>query len=130
MSKSPTPGIPRPERLRFPRAARIRLGREFALVRARGRTVQGRFLRLSVVMDRAVEATRFGLVTSKRVGGAVIRNRVRRRLREICRLHRALLAPGWLVVVVAKPAAAGATFSELRDEWLILARRLPILSGS
>lgn len=81
-------------------------------------------------MDRAVEATRFGLVTSKRVGGAVIRNRVRRRLREICRLHRALLAPGWLVVVVAKPAAAGATFSELRDEWLILARRLPILSGS
>ena len=99
-------------------------------MRARGRTVQGRFLRLSVVMDRAVEATRFGLVTSKRVGGAVIRNRVRRRLREICRLHRAMLAPGWLVVVVAKPAAAEATFSELRDEWLILGRRLPILSGS
>jgi ribonuclease P protein component len=92
--------------------------------------VQGRFLRLSIALDRAAEATRFGIVASKRVGGAVIRNRVRRRLREICRLHRALLAPGWLVVVVAKPAAAGATFSELRDEWLILARRLPILSGS
>jgi hypothetical protein len=41
-----------------------------------------------------------------------------------------MLAPGWLVVVVAKPAAAKASFSELREEWLILARRLPILSGS
>jgi ribonuclease P protein component len=92
--------------------------------------VQGRFLRLSVAPNRGAGAVRFGLVTSKRVGGAVIRNRVRRRMREICRLHRAILAPEWLVVVVAKPAAARATFSELRDEWLILARRLPILSGS
>jgi RNase P protein component len=41
-----------------------------------------------------------------------------------------MLAPGWLVVVVAKSAAAEASFAELREEWLILARRLPILSGS
>jgi RNase P protein component len=41
-----------------------------------------------------------------------------------------MLAPGWLIVVVAKPAAVEASFSELREEWLILARRLPILSGS
>jgi RNase P protein component len=41
-----------------------------------------------------------------------------------------MLAPGWLIVVVAKSAAGKASFSELRDEWLILARRLPILSGS
>jgi ribonuclease P protein component len=130
VSKSPTPGIPRPERLRFPRAARIRLGREFGLVRSEGRSVQGRFLRLSAARDPAGGGTRFGLVTSRRIGGAVVRNRVRRRLREICRLHRRKLAPGWLVVVAAKSAAAEASFSELREEWLILARRLPILSGS
>jgi ribonuclease P protein component len=92
--------------------------------------VQGRLLRLTAASDPAAGATRFGLVTSRRVGGAVIRNQVRRRLREICRLHRAMVARGLLVVVVAKPAAAGASFSELREEWLILARRLPILSGS
>jgi len=92
--------------------------------------VQGRFLRLSAARDPGGSGTRFGLVTSRRVGGAVIRNRVRRRLREICRLHRRMLAPGWLVVVVAKSAAAEASFAELREEWLILARRLPILSGS
>ena len=99
-------------------------------MRSEGRSVQGRLLRLSAAKDPAGGGSRFGLITSRRVGGAVIRNRIRRRLREICRLHRATLAPGWLVVVVAKPAAAGASFSELREEWLILARRLPILSGS
>ena len=92
--------------------------------------MQGRLLRLSAARDPAGGGTRFGLVTSRRVGGAVIRNRVRRRLREICRLHRTMIAPGWLVVVVAKSAAAEASFSELREEWLILARRLSILSGS
>jgi ribonuclease P protein component len=60
----------------------------------------------------------------------VTRNRLRRRLREICRLHRTLLVPGWLVVVIAKSAAAQASFLQLREEWLILARRLSILSGS
>jgi ribonuclease P protein component len=99
-------------------------------VRAQGRSVQGRLLRLSAAPNPADGATRFGLITSRRVGRAVIRNRVRRRLREICRLHRAMIAHGWLVVVVAKSAAAEASFSELREEWLILTRRLPILSGS
>lgn len=69
---------------------------------------------------------RFGIVTSKRVGNAVVRNRVRRRLREICRLHRPELRPDAMVVVVAKPAGAAATFQELHEEWLILARRLSI----
>jgi ribonuclease P protein component len=64
------------------------------------------------------------------LGGAVERNRVRRKLREICRLHRELLAPGFLVVVIAKPPAARASFSEMQEEWLILSRRLSILSGS
>jgi len=99
-------------------------------VRSQGRSVQGRFLRLSAVPDPASGRTRFGLITSRRVGDAVIRNRVRRRLREICRLHRTFLDPGWLVVVVAKSSAAKASFSELREEWLILAQRLSILSGS
>ena len=99
-------------------------------MRGQGRSVQGRLLRLTAASDPAGAASRFGLVTSRRVGGAVIRNRVRRRLREICRLHRAMVAPGWLIVVVAKSAAAEASFSELREEWLILARRLSILSGS
>jgi ribonuclease P protein component len=130
VSKSISPATPKPDRFRFPHAARVRLSREFALVRKDGRSVQGRLLRLSVLAEPNDGATRFGFVTSKRVGGAVVRNRVRRRLREICRLQRPGILPGWLVVTVAKSAAAEAEFAELREEWLLLARRLSILPRS
>lgn len=73
---------------------------------------------------------RIGLVTSKRVGGAVVRNRTRRRLREISRSQLPLIAPGLLVVVVAKSSAAEAPFADLKAEWLLLARRLSIFADS
>ena len=92
-------------------------------MRAEGRSAQGRLLRLTAAPGSAGEMARFGLITSRRLGGAVVRNRVRRRLREICRLHRAMVVPGWLVVATAKTAAAEASFCELREEWLLLARR-------
>lgn len=55
---------------------------------------------------------RYGFVTSKRLGGAVVRNRVRRRLREIARETPA--AQGYDIVLSAKVAAASAEFSALR----------------
>jgi ribonuclease P protein component len=99
-------------------------------VRSQGHSAQGRLLRLSVARDPAGGETRFGLITSRRLGEAVTRNRIRRRLREICRLHRPWVESGLLVVVAAKPMATNASFQELREEWLLLARRLSILSGS
>jgi ribonuclease P protein component len=51
-------------------------------------------------------AVRFGISTSKRVGGAVVRNRVRRRIREILRADAARLRPGWDVLIVARPQSA------------------------
>lgn len=71
-------------------------------------------------------ASRIGIITSKRVGGAVVRNKVRRRLRELARVTLSQIVPGCLIVIVAKSAAANATFQELKAEWLLLARRLSI----
>lgn len=130
MLKSTTPATPRPRKYGFPRSARIREGREFALLREEGRVAQGQFLRVSALRTSETAPSRFGIITSRRVGGAVARNRVRRRLREICRLHRDLAAPGFLVVIVAKSAAAASSFAALREEWLLLTRRLSILPGS
>jgi len=73
---------------------------------------------------------RAGIITSKRVGGAVVRNKVRRRLRELIRASRGGFPAGGLIVVIAKPGAAAASFEELRAEWLLLARRLSILPPS
>jgi len=59
---------------------------------------------------------RLGVVCGRRVGTAVARNRVRRRLREIVRQTPDLFRDGWWLVVVAQPAGAGADFGALARE--------------
>lgn len=73
------------------------------------------------------EPWRAGFVTSGRLGGAVVRNRVRRRLREIVRSHQDQLRQGFWFVIIARHEAATASYRELEDEWLRLARRASIL---
>ncbi len=58
---------------------------------------------------------RVGFVVSKAVGNAVVRNRVKRRLRHLCRDQVSTLQPGSLTVVRATPGAATATFGELES---------------
>ena len=70
---------------------------------------------------------RVGLITSRRIGNAVMRNRVRRRLREIVRLCRPRLNDGFWIVLIARRPAALAEFKEIEREWLSLARRASIL---
>lgn len=114
-------------RLCLPRSARLTRGAEFARVRAEGRTEHGRLMMCSVVRSGDGELARVGFITSRRVGSAVVRNRVRRRLREIVRADRPLLVRGSWVVLIARAAAAGATFDSLRDEWRRLAKRAGLL---
>jgi ribonuclease P protein component len=64
---------------------------------------------------------RFGFTVSKKVGGAVVRNGVRRRLREIVRLNQSAFPPGRCYVIVARPEAATATFTALHDDLLGIA---------
>jgi ribonuclease P protein component len=70
------------------------------------------------------------VVVSRRVGGAVIRNRVKRRLREIYRHELPHLKSGLWLIITAKPAAASASSEELRREWLRLGGRLSIFTDS
>ncbi len=114
-------------RFRFPADRRIRLSRDFARVRAEGRTVRGGLLMLAVLPVEGEIPLRVGLVTSKRIGGAVVRNRIRRRLREIVRRHQHALEKGHWLVVIARPAAARADFATLQSEWLRLAERADLL---
>jgi ribonuclease P protein component len=114
-------------RFRFPAARRLKLSREFDRVRKEGSTVGGGLLMLGVLPVEGEKSFRLGLITSRRVGGAVVRNRVRRRLREIIRRHQHTLTHGVWVVVVARPAAAGANSAPLEAEWLRLAGRAGLI---
>lgn len=71
---------------------------------------------------------RVGVTVSKKLGKAVIRNRVRRRLREIYRLNEQRFTPGWDIVVVARTRAVGADFRKLSDAYLSLAEKAGILA--
>lgn len=71
---------------------------------------------------------RVGITVSKKLGGAVVRNRVRRRLREIYRLHEPDFRPGWDIVVVARSRAVNAGFPELSRAYLSLAERAGLLA--
>lgn len=70
---------------------------------------------------------RIGLVTPRNVGGAVERNRIRRRLREIFRRQLPQIFPDRWVIVLVKTGATSLSFSDLQEECLLLARKLSIL---
>ena len=95
-----------------------------------GRAQRGALMTLGVLALAKEESIGFraGFVTSKRVGGAVVRNRLRRRLREIVRRNQHALRSGIWIVIVARPAAAQARYAALEDEWLLLAKRAFILA--
>ena len=98
-------------------------------MRRDGQSFHGKFIVLSVLKNLPSAEVRVGLITSRRVGGAVVRNRVRRRLREIVRAARPNIIAGTWLTVVARQAAANATLQILATEWHQLARRSFILAA-
>ena len=115
-------------RLFFPRARRLTLPSHFAQVKKEGEAVRGQFLTLGFLTVEQSTPFQAGIVTSRRVGEATVRNRVRRRLRDIVRTEQSLVKNGVWVVVIARPAAVRASYAALRDEWLRLVKRASILA--
>ncbi|TDU66639.1 ribonuclease P protein component [Prosthecobacter fusiformis] len=113
--------------MRLPSRLHLKESRDFARIKEKGRSQAGRFFVLALLRDDSVADFQFGLVTSKRLGKAVVRNRVRRQLREIIRAHRAEIAPGWQFVTIARWRAADADFADLEQDWLRLAKRQGLL---
>jgi len=113
--------------LSFPKQRRLTRASEYERVKREGLVRRGKLLTLSATVVEDSGLCRVGFVTSRRLGSAVVRNRVRRRLREIVRQHQHDLRQDFWIVLIAKRNAAIASYRALEDEWLRLARRASIL---
>lgn len=98
---------------------------EFARVRNEGPSVAGRLIVLSAAtLSNPDEASKFGIICTKKIGCAVIRNRLRRRVREIIRANGDQFQKGVHLVCVLRWRATEATFTELEKDWVKSARKL------
>ncbi|GAA5145265.1 hypothetical protein GCM10025768_02270 [Microbacterium pseudoresistens] len=105
------------------RPNRLVRGDDYRTVVRRGRRFGGARVVISVLFTGENRPARFGFIVSKQVGNAVVRNTVRRRLKDVCLRCLPTLPDGTDVVIRANPAAASAPFSELlSDVHRVLAR--------
>jgi ribonuclease P protein component len=116
-----------PRLLRFCRAARIKQGRDFRRVRQGGERLAVGCLIANWQRLPAEASSRLGVITASRIGGAVVRNRARRLLRETFRLHRHKLAAPVDLVLVARPSIAGKGFAEVERDFLTAVRKARLL---
>jgi len=106
----------------FPRQQRIVRGSDYRAIYGTGLKLNSeRFVLFG--RENSLDRHRLGITVSRKVGGAVVRNRVKRLFREIFRKSSADLPKHFDLVVNAKRACADVSYSDLRAEFICAARR-------
>jgi ribonuclease P protein component len=103
------------EGAKFPKQARLRKRPEFLRVSHAGRKLRSsHFVIISESNER--EETRLGVTVSAKVGNSVVRNRIKRLLREFFRRHRHKIAPNQDVLIIARKGAGDLSWRDVVDE--------------
>ncbi len=105
-------------RLGFPRSSRLKQRGEFVRARAQGLRLVCGCLIANVAPRPSHSGSRLGVVTSRKIGGAVARSRARRLLRESFRLHQGELAQPVDLVLIARPSIAGMGLAQVERDFL------------
>ena len=110
----------------FPRARRIRKRPHYLVVQNTGRRLgSAHYLLFARRQESGTDGLpRIGITVTKKVGNAVVRNRVKRWVRESCRKMMDRFPAGVDLVIVARPSAAGAGLLPTAQELASLARQL------
>jgi ribonuclease P protein component len=116
--------------LKFSRGMRIKQGRDFSRIRQEGqRLVTGCLIANWRKLPRGSQA-RLGVVTSKKIGNAVVRSRARRLLRETFRVHQHDLAEPLDLVLVARASIVTKGLPSVEKDFLTLLRKAGLLRRS
>jgi ribonuclease P protein component len=105
-------------RLGFPRSSRLKKRGDFGRARAEGVRLVCGCLIANVAPRAAGQTSRLGVVTSRKIGGAVVRSRARRLLRESFRLHQAELGRPVDLVLIARNSIVGKGLAQVERDFL------------
>lgn len=108
---------------RFPKSLRLTTRRQFLKVQDRGVKVNADPL-LGAALKNELGVTRLGITVSSKVGNAVVRSRIRRRLREVFRKRRGELPAGIDLVLIARNSAKDAELARFEQAFGIIAQRM------
>jgi ribonuclease P protein component len=106
------------------RERRLTEGKRFSLIHREGRGWANRLLVLKIIPND-LDRNRFGFLAGKRIGKAVVRNRVKRRLREVVRL--APMKDGWDIILIARKGTSEASYHQLKRAAEDLLKRARLL---
>lgn len=99
---------------------------EFRRIYRRGRSAVSPYLVVYCLKNHS-GGSRLGVTVSKKLGHAVVRNRVRRRIREVYRLNREKMLPGWDVIVVGRGRSISGSFQKMTGAYLGCLQQLSLL---
>ena len=114
---------------RFRRDARLKLGRDFARARQEGGRLANGCLIANWLRRSPEAASRLGVISTRKLGNAVVRNRARRLLRESYRLHQRDLAEPIDLVLIARSSIVGKRFAEVEKDFLTTLRKAGLLKA-
>ena len=118
-----------PGQFRFRVEQRIKQNRDFVRAKAQGKRLVHGCLIANYLELPAGSVSRLGVITSRKVGGAVERSRARRLLRECFRVHQSEIEPPVDLVLIARPSISGKDYNQVEEDLLTALKRARLLKS-